>query len=66
MQETQNLLIAVGLVNPRPSRIFANSRLISIFIALFKAAFCRVVASVSKAKLRLCVNYDIELCMLSV
>ena len=37
--------------NPRPSRIFANSRLISIFLALFRAAFCLVLASVCEAKL---------------
>ena len=35
MRETQNVLIAVGRrSNPRPSRIFANSKLISIFFLL--------------------------------
>ena len=44
--ETQNLLIAVGRrSNPRPSRSFANSKVISIFIAISRAAFCRVLAS---------------------
>ena len=39
------------------SCIFANSRLIySFLIAFYKVAFCRVLASVGKAKLRLCVN----------
>ena len=43
----------------RPSRIFANSVLISFwFIAISRAAFCRVLASVCEAKLRLCVWAD--------
>ena len=42
VRQTQNLLIAVGRIsNPRPSLIFANSSLISVFflIALFRAVF---------------------------
>ena len=57
MLETQILLIAVGRrSNPRPSRIFATSRLISIF--LLRAAFCRVLASVCEAKVCLCCTCD--------
>ena len=45
---TQNFLIVVGRrSNPRHSRILANSRRISIFIAFSRAAFCSVLASVS-------------------
>ena len=42
VRETQNLLIAAGRrSNPRPSRIFANSMLILIFlVALSTDAFC--------------------------
>ena len=49
-------LIAIGSrSNPRPSQIFANSRLISIFsFPLRSAAFCRVLASVCETKLRFC------------
>ena len=40
VDEIQTLLIAVGRrSNPGPSRVFANSRLISILIALSRAAF---------------------------
>ena len=47
--ETQNLLIAVGRrSNPIPSQIFANSRLIPIFLVeLFRAAL-RLLASFAK------------------
>ena len=40
---TLNLMVAGW--NRRRSRVFANSRFISTF-ALYKAAFCRVLASV--------------------
>ena len=59
-REFQNLLIAVGRTSsPRSSRIFANLRLVSVFIVivLFRAAFCRVLASVCEAKLRLSVYF---------
>ena len=55
VRETQILQIAVGRrSNPRLGRIFINSRLISIFIALSRAASCRALGSVCEAKLCLC------------
>ena len=61
MRETQNLLIAVGYRSiSRPSRVFVNSRPISLFFALSRAAFCRVFASVREASLRLCVTLAIS------
>ena len=48
--------IEVAGLNPRRSRIFTNSRLISsFFIALYRACFCRVLANGCEAKLLLCV-----------
>ena len=57
MRETQNLLIAVGRRSYlRPSRVFANSRLISVFLLNFlELLLGRVLTSVCDAQLRLCV-----------
>ena len=44
--------------NPRSDRIFANSRIISIFlIALSRAGFCRVLASVCVKRSFACVYF---------
>ena len=53
VRETENRLIAVGRrSNPRPSRVFANSRLISNFSFAFSSAdFCRVLAIVRASPL---------------
>ena len=48
MRQTQNLYITVSRRSKLgPGRIFTDSNFISIFgIALFRAAFCRIHASV--------------------